>query len=147
VLFVHTFSRVGLPATVRIKRRRLGPLLEQRSAATATQSPMAGMRPLQVAGQSVPVLTDGTPTTLIKACGKQGFRGKACPFGRSTAIALDRCLRARIHHTFASKSPAMAWQEGQDDCLWYHADALPALPLGQHPLSSTHTTCAIPSRT
>jgi integrase len=61
-------------------------------------SPMAGMNPPQIPDEP-PVLTDEELRRLLKAC--KGRRPRAVPFGRKTALALDRYLRLRASHPFA----------------------------------------------
>lgn len=41
----------------------------------------------------------------------KGRRARACPFGRQTAQALDRYLRARDRHPLGREAVALAWSE------------------------------------
>jgi site-specific recombinase XerC len=83
-------------------------------------SPMAGMNPPQIPDEPPPVLTDDELRRLLKACEGRDFpdrrdaaddqvvivlgkgrRTRAVPFGRKTALALDRYLRLRASHPFS----------------------------------------------
>lgn len=69
-----------------------------------------GARLSEIAGLAVDEV-DFTHDVLL-VLGK-GRRSRACPFGRKTAIALDRYLRARARHTFASEPALWLGRKGK----------------------------------
>jgi site-specific recombinase XerD len=70
----------------------------------------------------------------------KGRRPRACPFGRKTAQALDRYLRARARHPNAIFPVAVARQTGATDRQRYRAGGSPpwARCWAQGPTSPTH---------
>ena len=90
------------PETVATRYRRLQVLyrwLEEEEGIPA--SPMARMKRPIVPDQPVPVVPEDGLRLLLAACAGKDFearRERALPYGRKTAVALDRYLRVRARH-------------------------------------------------
>lgn len=69
-----------------------------------------GMRRAEIAGLQVDDIDFDHNVAVVTG---KGNRQRACPFGRKTAVALDRYLRARARHTHAAMPDLWLGQKGR----------------------------------